>query len=128
MAAGLPLHVYPNPWDTRLFEVAWNRYWTGGSAGCFGVLGAFAARARRPGLLLAIVLARERAIWWIVLRNYASAFHIAALVAGFALTRWALPPIRRETREPGQASAGRAVVAGPDSDTTATGAISSGSW
>jgi hypothetical protein len=97
LVAGALLHlVYPHPWDIRLFEVAWNRYWTGGSAGCFGVLGAFAARARRPGLLLAVFVVWECAVWWIVLRNYASAFHFWALAAGFLATRWLLPPIRRD--------------------------------
>ena len=97
--AGLVLHaIYPHLWDARLFDVAWNRYWTGGSAGCFGVLGAVAARARRPELLLAVFLAWEVAVWWTVLQNYASAFHIPALAAGFIVTRWVLPSIRREAR------------------------------
>jgi hypothetical protein len=60
------------------------------------VLGAFAARARRPELLLAVFLAWETAVWWTVLRNYASAFHIPAMAAGFIVTRRLLPPIRRE--------------------------------
>ena len=98
VTAGLFLHLtYPHLWDARLPEVAWNRFWTGGSAGCFGVLGAFAARARRPELLLAVFLLWEAAVWWTVLRNYASAFHLPALAAGFVVTRWALPPIRRKT-------------------------------
>jgi hypothetical protein len=33
-----------------------------------------------------------------VLQNYASAFHIPALAAGFIVTRWVLPSIRREAR------------------------------
>ena len=96
LVAGVLLHlVYPHLWDTRLFEVAWNRYWTGGSAGCFGLLGAVAARARRPELLLAVFVVWECAVWWIILRNYASAFHLSAMAAGFLATRWLLPPFRR---------------------------------
>ena len=108
LASGFLLHIiYPDLWDTRLFDVAWNRFWTGGSAGCFGILGAVAARARRPELLLAAILLWECAVWWVVLRNYASAFHLAALAVGFAVTRWALPPIPRQRPESPHQAAGK---------------------
>jgi len=95
---GFLLHaIYPHMWDTRFFEIAWNRYWTGGSAGCFGLLGALAARARRPVLLLALFISWECFIWWVNLRNYTSAFHFSAMTAGFLATRLWLPPIRRAT-------------------------------
>jgi len=92
LAASILLHViYPHIWDTRALEVAWNRNWTGGSAGCFGILGAFAARARNPLPLLVLFAAWEGIVWWVVLWNYTPAFHLSALAAGFALTRWILP-------------------------------------
>jgi hypothetical protein len=95
VASGLLLDaIYPQLWDTRVFEVAWNRFWTGGSAGCFGVLGAFAARARRPVPLLTGFLLWESVIWWTVLQNYASAFHLTALASGYLFIRYVLPPIR----------------------------------
>ncbi len=94
--SGVLLHlIYPHVWDTRFLEIAWNRNWTGGSAGCFGLLGAFAARAQRPGLLLALFVLWECFIWWVNLRNYTSAFHLAALAGGFIAARYMLPPIQR---------------------------------
>ena len=94
---GLVLHlVYPDVWNIRMFEVAWNRSWMGGSAGCFGILGAVAARARRPGPLLVIFIGWECAVWWVNLRNYTSAFHFAALATGYIATRMFIPPIRRD--------------------------------
>ncbi|HYH10916.1 MAG TPA: rhomboid family intramembrane serine protease [Thermomicrobiales bacterium] len=93
--SGALLHlVYPHPWDERWMTVAWNRNWMGGSAGCFGVLGATAARAQRPVPLLAFFVAWECVVWWINLRNYTSAFHLVALGAGFVAARWLLPAIR----------------------------------
>ncbi len=92
--SGFMLHlVYPQIWDTRFFEIAWNRNWTGGSAGCFGLLGAIAARARRPGPLLAVFVAWECFIWWVNLRNYTSVFHLSAMTAGYLITRFLLPPV-----------------------------------
>ncbi|MBA2468816.1 MAG: rhomboid family intramembrane serine protease [Chloroflexia bacterium] len=97
--SGFLLHlIYPHVWDTRFFEIAWNRNWTGGSAGCFGLLGAFAARARKPGLLLALFVAWECFIWWVNLRNYTSVFHFSAMATGFLATRLFLPPLPREQR------------------------------
>jgi len=99
LCGGFLLHlIYPDIWNTRFFEIAWNRNWTGGSAGCFGLLGAVAARARRPGLLLALFVTWECFIWWVNLRNYTSAFHLSALAAGYLATRFLLPPIPRELR------------------------------
>ncbi len=94
--SGFLLHlIYPHIWDMRYFEIVWNRHWTGGGAGCFGLLGAFAARARRPALLLAVFVAWECFIWWVNLRNYTSTFHLSALAAGFVATRHLLPPVSR---------------------------------
>lgn len=99
LAGGFLLHlIYPELSDARFFEIAWNRNWTGGSAGCFGLLGAVAARARRPWPLLALFVAWECFIWWVNLRNYTSMFHLSALTAGFLITRCLLQPISRDTR------------------------------
>jgi hypothetical protein len=99
IAAGTLLHIiYPHIWDTRTLEVAWNRHWTGGSAGCFGILGAIAARAPRPAPLLVLILVWEAAVWYVVLWNYTPAFHLAALAAGFALARWWLSPVHPRPR------------------------------
>lgn len=93
--SGFLLHsIHPSIWDNQFLENAWNRSWSGGSAGCFGVMGALAARAPRPILLLAIFIAWECAVWWVNLRNYTSVFHFSALAAGFIAVRWLLPPIR----------------------------------
>lgn len=93
---GFLLHaIYPHPLGSPFFENAWLRSWSGGSAGCFGLLGALASRARRPLPLIAIFVAWECGVWWFNLRNYTSVFHLTALATGFAATRWLFPPIRR---------------------------------
>lgn len=97
IGGGFLLHlIYPHVWDTDFFETAWNRTWSGGSAGCFGVMGALAARARRPALLLGIFITWECFIWWVNLRNYASVFHFSAMATGYVAARWLFPPIRRQ--------------------------------
>ncbi|HEV2066483.1 MAG TPA: hypothetical protein VGR08_06590 [Thermomicrobiales bacterium] len=97
VVAGAILHaIYPNVWDIWVLENAWHRSWSGGSAGCFGLMGAIAGRTRRPGLLLAIFILWEAFIWWVNLRNYTSVFHLSALAAGFIATRYLLPPRHRE--------------------------------
>ncbi len=96
VAGGAILHaIYTELWDIWALEEAWTRSWSGGSVGCFGLMGAMAGRARRPILLLAIFIAWEAFIWWANLRNYTSVFHLTALFAGFVATRY-LIPARRE--------------------------------
>jgi membrane associated rhomboid family serine protease len=68
-------------------EFAWERAWSGGSAGCFGLMGGLAARSSRPRLLLAIILVAETANGGLILRSYTPAFHISALFAGYVVTR-----------------------------------------
>ncbi len=98
IGGGFLLHlIYPQVWDTTFFETAWNRTWSGGSAGCFGIMGAIAARAQRPALLLGVFIAWECFIWWVNLRNYTSVFHFTAMSTGFVVARWLLPPARRVT-------------------------------
>lgn len=97
VGGGAILHaIYPALWDTWILENAWHRSWSGGSVGCFGLMGALAGRARRPVPLLTVFVLWEAFIWWVNLRNYTSVFHLTALTAGFIATRWWLPPRHRE--------------------------------
>jgi hypothetical protein len=101
--AGVLLHLlYPEVFSGPFFARAWNRTWSGGSAGAFGLMGAFAARARRPWPLLALFGLWELAVALLYLREYTSAFHIPALLIGFSALRW--PSARRSTAVRGEAS------------------------
>ena len=63
LVAGVLLHIiYPDIADNAFFERAWTRTWSGGSAGCFGLMGALAARARRPWLLLELFAVWELSV------------------------------------------------------------------
>ncbi|MDP9473548.1 MAG: rhomboid family intramembrane serine protease [Chloroflexota bacterium] len=95
VVAGVLLHViYPELAQAGFLERAWTRTWSGGSAGCFGLMGALAARARRPGPLLTFFVIWELNIAWWNLRSYTPAFHLTALVVGFVLTRYVIAPAR----------------------------------
>ena len=95
IAGGILLHaLYPEVLDTPLLARAWERTWSGGSAGCFGLMGALAARARSPWPLLGLFLVWELNVGWWYLRGYTPALHLTALLAGFLVTRYAVP--RRE--------------------------------
>lgn len=97
VAGGAILHgIYPELWDTLALENAWQRSWSGGSVGCFGLMGALAGHARRPILLLSIFVLWEAFLWWVNLRNYTSVFHLSALAAGFVTSRYLLPPRHRD--------------------------------
>ena len=97
VAAGILLHaLYPELWATPFAERAWERTWSGGSAGTFGLLGALAARARRPWPLLALFVFWEANVVWRYLREYTPAFHLTALAAGFLVARYLVRPPRRE--------------------------------
>jgi len=107
VAAGLLLHLlYPAVWDTPFLRGAWERSWSGGSAGAFGLIGATAARARRPLPLLALVVLWEAVLVWAYLREWTPAFHLTALAVGFALARWAVRPPPAATTAPGAALLG----------------------
>lgn len=100
VAGGAILHgIYPGLWDTWVLENAWQRSWSGGSVGCFGLMGALAGRTRRPILLLTVFLLWEAFIWWVNLRNYTSVFHITALITGFVATRYVIPPRHRASSD-----------------------------
>jgi len=103
--AGFALHlIYPELLDRPFLEKAWQRTWSGGSAGCFGLMGALAARARRPGPLLVLFVGWELFILWANLRSYTTAFHLTALTTGFVVTRYLLPPVRRVPQLSGKPS------------------------
>jgi MFS transporter, UMF1 family len=90
--AGALLHVLRQVGDAPWIDAAWTGGWTGGSAGAFGLMGAVAARARRPWLLLGLFAAWELnvAYWW--LKSYTPAFHLIAMATGFVLARFVLRP------------------------------------
>lgn len=115
--AGILLHVLRATMDAAWIEDTWDRAWTGGSAGAFGLMGALAARARRPWLLLLIFAAWEINVGFWYLRSYTPAFHLSALAAGYAIARWKLPPrplpyrtapVSRKALPPSQRPASRA--------------------
>jgi hypothetical protein len=96
LGAGMLLHViYPDLIDTAFFARAWARTWSGGSAGAFGLMGALAARTRRPWPLLALFLAWETYVAFWQLHQYTPAFHLTALLSGFVALRYAIPQARR---------------------------------
>lgn len=102
VVAGILLHlIYPELAEASFLERAWSRTWSGGSAGCFGLMGALAGRARRPGPLLSLFVIWELNIAWWNLRSYTPAFHLTALLFGFLATRYFLAP-----RLPGTTGAG----------------------
>jgi hypothetical protein len=83
-----------------LLAHAWERTWSGGSAGAFGLVGALAARARTPWPLLGFFAFWELNVGLFYLESYTPAFHLTALVTGFLLARRAWSP-------PGAGSTGR---------------------
>lgn len=93
LVAGILLTLlHPNV-DHPLLEEAWARTWSGGSAGAFALMGAFAARAQRPWLFLSIFAVWEINVGYWFLRSYTPAFHLTALAFGYWVTRHALKPI-----------------------------------
>lgn len=94
-AAVLLRLIYPALVDNEFLAHAWTRTWSGGSVGCFGLMGALAARAPRPWPLLALFVFWEVNIVWWYLREWTPAFHLTALIAGFVGLRYAVPQARR---------------------------------
>lgn len=92
LVAGILLHVIRLELDGAWIERAWAQPWTGGSAGAFGLMGAYAARARNPWPLLALFAFWELNVGLWYLKSYTPAFHFTALATGFLITRYALPP------------------------------------
>jgi hypothetical protein len=91
--AGMVMHLlYPELWRDAFITREWNQVWSGGSVGCYGLVGGMVARARRPWLLLiAVVFWEANLVYW-YLREYTPVFHLSAFAAGFAVTRVALVP------------------------------------
>lgn len=102
ITAGLLLHLINAFADATWIEKAWVDTWNGGSAGAFGLAGAYAARARRPWLLLALVVFWELNVELWHLRSYTVVFHMAAISFGFVWVRYRMPPATgpRESRAP----------------------------
>lgn len=99
VGSGLLLRlIYPAVIDTDFLGHAWSRTWSGGSVGCFGLMGALAARAPRPWLLLALFVFWEVNVVWWYLREWTPAFHLTALFSGFVGLRYAAPLARRWAR------------------------------
>lgn len=98
VAAGILLHVLRATFDAGWIDEAWTHAWNGGSAGAFGLAGAYAARAKRPWLLLTVVLFWEINVELWHLRSYTVAFHVAALACGYSWVRYFMPPRSRWTR------------------------------
>lgn len=97
LVAGVLLHViYPDVSAHPVLETAWERTWSGGSAGAFGIMGGVAARARNPWPLLAFFAFWELNVGWWFLRSYTPAFHMTALVGGFLLVRFGMRPIAQD--------------------------------
>lgn len=95
VVAGTLLHIiYPAFLDTPTLASAWTRAWVGGSAGCFGLIGATAARSQRLGTFLGLAVLWEMNVWYWRLQNYTPMFHFAALATGFLIARY----LFRETR------------------------------
>jgi hypothetical protein len=95
IVAGALLHVlFAVGVDVWWAEDARRRLWAGGSVGAFGVMGALAARARSPWLLLVLFVVWEVNVEYWFLKSYTMAFHLAALVIGFAWVRWWMPETR----------------------------------
>ncbi len=94
LGAGFALHGIRFLHDANWVDVAWEDRWVGGSAGAFGLMGAFAARARRPWPWLLLFLAWETGAFIVYLRDYTPAFHLSALALGFLWTRYRFLPRR----------------------------------
>ena len=78
--------VYPDVFERDPFAQAWNREYSGGSAGALGLAGVFAALSARPLLWLAAFVAWELGLGYFYLENFTPGFHIAALLTGFVAT------------------------------------------
>ncbi len=88
LVAGVVLHGLVAAWpDVAFIDKAWTRTWSGGSVGAFGLMGALAARARRPAPLLGFFVFWELNVGAWFLRSYTPMFHLTALATGFLITR-----------------------------------------
>jgi hypothetical protein len=84
--------------DASIVESAWTRAYGGGSAAGFGFMGVLAALSTRPWAFIAVFVAWEASVWYLVLQNFTPAFHGAAFLAGYLAARYWWAP--RERSEP----------------------------
>ncbi|MPZ98043.1 MAG: rhomboid family intramembrane serine protease [Dehalococcoidia bacterium] len=100
LVAGVVLHaLYPELAAGAFFDEAWHRTWDGGSAGCFGLMGALAGRARISWPLLLVFALWETGVALFYLKSYTPAFHVTALLVGYASTLLCMrPPLRADRR------------------------------
>lgn len=71
----------------------WNEYlartsWSGASVGCFGLLGATVATARKPWILLGGWALFESVVEWGLVPGLAVTMHVAGFLFGFTASRW----------------------------------------
>jgi hypothetical protein len=100
IVAGSLLHLlYPEIWRGAFIEREWNQVWSGGSVGGYGLMGLLAARARRPELLLVLVVLWETNLFYWYLREYTPVFHLAALLGGFVAARFLVAPVAEDCRQ-----------------------------
>jgi hypothetical protein len=93
VGAGFLLHaLYPMFPQVEVFDSGWNRVFNGGSAGGFGLMGAFAATARLPWVWLGIFFIWEPGFWILVSQDYTPAFHFLAITSGYAASRFYFRP------------------------------------
>ncbi len=92
LVAGTLLHlIYPDVLNSPGLASAWERGWGGGSVGCFGLIGAMAARARSPWMLLGFFVVMELCIAGWSLAAFTPVMHFAGLLAGFLIASWWRP-------------------------------------
>ncbi len=92
LVAGTLLHlIYPDVLNSPGLASALERGWGGGSVGCFGLIGAMAARARSPWLLLGFFVVMELCIAGWSLAAFTPVMHFAGLLIGFLIASWWRP-------------------------------------
>lgn len=84
-------------------DAAWidrevSRVWVGGSAGAYGLIGATAARARRPWGLLLAASVWELGLGLLYLKSSTPLFHLTALATGYLLARFAWTEVASKGR------------------------------
>jgi membrane associated rhomboid family serine protease len=70
-------------WSHHMAQISWS----GASVGCFGLLGATLATARKPQYLVAAWLAYEYFVEWTMVPSVAVAMHLAGFTFGFVVSR-----------------------------------------
>jgi hypothetical protein len=85
--AGVVWHLfYPLFPAVEFLQPPAERIYNGGSAGAFGVAGAFAARSRRGWILIALFLVWETGYWY-VREDFIPVFHFSGFFGGYGLMK-----------------------------------------